>query len=422
MKKVVAKTSRKSKLKSKLKSKPAAKTLKKSTANFPQNDTQKISGKKSGKAKNQVVLLGTRKGAFIFRSDSKRRHWNMSGPHFLGSIVYHMVLDPRDSKTLLVACKDGHLGPTIFRSTDFGKNWEESKKPPAFQKSEDKTNARVVDHTFWLTPGHSSEKEVWYAGTSPQGLFRSNDGGKTWSGVDGFNNHPDLTKWIGNNQDMTPDGGKMHSIIVDPRDARHIYLGMSSGGCLETTDGGNSWRRLNKGCERVFSDPDPDAGHDPHCIRMHPQNPDRLYMQNHCGIYMIDRPSDIWVRIGKTMPKSVGDIGFPMSVHPFDPDTAWVFPMDGSSVWPRVSPDGKPAVFKTSNAGKSWQRQDNGLPKNQAWLTVKRQAMCSDNGSPVGLYFGTTSGEVWASANEGGSWKCLAQHLPHIYSIEAAEV
>lgn len=367
-----------------------------------------------------VVLVGTRKGAFVLRSNAARKTWSVAGPHFLGSIVYHVVLDPRDHKTLLVACRTGHLGPTVFRSRDGGKTWKEATQPPAFPKAAAGETGRVVDHVFWLTPGHTSEPNTWYAGTSPQGLFRSQDGGVTWSSVTGFNDHPDRPKWTGTEQDLTPDGGKLHSILVDPRDAAHLYLGLSSGGFFESLDAGASWRRLNKGCDRVFAADDPDEGHDPHCVRLHPQQPDRLYMQNHCGIYRLDRPSDTWVRIGRAMPKKVGDIGFPMTVHPRDPDTAWVFPMDGGSVWPRVSPDGKPAVYVTRDAGKSWQRQDRGLPREQAWLTVKRQAMAADDVDTVGLYFGTTSGELWMSRNEGDTWTCIARHLPHIYSVETA--
>lgn len=399
------------------------KALKKTSVQAPAKKAPstkaKVSSKSVGKS---VVLVATRKGAFFLKSDAARSKWQLEGPHFLGSIIYHVVLDPRDSKTLLLACRSGHLGPTVFRSVDMGKNWTEAAKPPAFPKAAPGQTGRVVDHVFWLTPGHPSEKDVWYAGTSPQGLFRSADGGRTWDGVTHFNNHPERTKWTGGEQDMTPDGGKLHSILVDPRDAKHMYLGMSAGGCIETTDGGKSWAALNQGCDRVFSDPasDPDSGHDPHCIQMHPLNPDRLYMQNHCGIYRIDRPSNTWQRIGKSMPKTVGDIGFPITLHPKNSDVAWVFPMDGGSVWPRVSPDGKPAAYKTKNGGKTWQRQDKGLPGEQGWFTVKRQAMAADDGTPTGLYFGTTSGEVWASRNEGDSWICIAKHLPHIYAVEMA--
>ncbi len=367
-----------------------------------------------------AVLVGTRKGAFILRSDAARRKWKLNGPHFLGCIVHHILLDPRDARTLLAACRTGHLGPTVYRSSDLGRTWAEAKRPPAFPKAAEGKAGRVVDHVFWLTPGHPSEPDVWYAGTSPQALFRSGDGGRTWDGVAGFNDHPDRLTWVGGEQDLTPDGGKMHSVLIDPRDPKHMYLGMSSGGFFETLDRGASWRRMNKGCDRVFPVADPDAGHDPHCVRLHPLHPDRLWMQNHCGIYRLDRPSDTWARVGRSMPKKVGDIGFPMTLHPRDPDTAWVFPMDGGSVWPRVSPDGKPAVYRTSDAGKTWRRQDKGLPREQAWYTVKRQAMAADDCAAVGLYFGTTSGEVWASRDEGKTWACITAHLPHVYSVEAA--
>jgi photosystem II stability/assembly factor-like uncharacterized protein len=375
--------------------------------------------KVSGKKGSIFVLVGTRKGGFILRSDGARKKWDIQGPHFLGHIVYHLVLDPRDQRTMLMTCRAGHLGPSMFRSTDFGKSWHEAERPPAYPKAAD-GKGRVVDHTFWLTPGHASEPGVWYGGASPQGLFRTEDGGRTWDEVKGFNDHPDRVKWTGGEQDLTPDGGKMHSIIVHPDDPSHMYLGMSGGGFFETKDRGKTWARMNKGCDRVFDSPDADDGHDPHCVRMAPSDSNRLWMQNHCGIYRVDRPSDTWVRVGKAMPKAIGDVGFPMTVHPRDPDTVWVFPMDGTQVWPRTSIDGKPAVYKTSNAGKTWQRQDKGMPKQQAWFTVKRQAMNADTEAKVGLYFGTTSGEVWMSRDEGASWAPIAQHLPHIYSIETA--
>jgi photosystem II stability/assembly factor-like uncharacterized protein len=147
-----------------------------------------------------------------------------------------------------------------------------------------------------------------------------------------------------------------------------------------------------------------------------------LYQQNHCGIYRLDRPSNEWTRIGKNMPRQVGDVGFPMVVHPRDADTAWVLPMDGQTVWPRTSPGGKPSVYVTRNGGKRWQRLDAGLPASQAWWTVKRQAMTSDVQDPVGLYFGTTSGELWMSRDEGQRWTCIARNLPEIYAVEAAAV
>jgi hypothetical protein len=366
-----------------------------------------------------LLLVAARKGAWLFHGDPKRRTWRVDGPHFLGHVLNHLVLDPRDGRTLLAAAKTGHLGPTVFRSTDLGRTWKEAARPPAFAKAEG--NGRAVDHTFWLTPGHASEPGSWYAGTSPQGLFRSEDGGVTWEPIPSVNDDPQFRVWMGTVQDGTPDGPKLHSIIVDPRDPAHVYFAMSGGGVHESLDRGLSWAPLVKGLEVVEGfDPANVTFHDPHCVRLCPTNPDRLYQQNHCGVYRIERPSHEWVRIGRSMPKRTGDIGFPMVVHPRDADTAWVFPMDGTTVWPRTSPDGRPSVHVTRNGGRTWQRLTAGFPARQAWWTVKRQAMTSDQETPVGLYFGTTSGELWTSRDEGRRWSCIARHLPEIYAVEAA--
>ena len=370
-----------------------------------------------------VLLVATRKGAWIFRSDARRRAWEVDGPHFLGHTVNHLKLDPRDGRTLLAAAKTGHLGPTVFRSTNLGRSWKEATQPPAFAKAPEGSSGRAVDHTFWLTPGHPDERDTWYAGTSPQGLFRSEDGGVSWAPLSSINDDPRYREWMGTVQDGTPDGPKLHSIIVDPRDPAHLYFAMSGGGVHESNDGGRSWAPLVKGMDVVEGfDPGTITFHDPHCVRLCPSNPDRLYQQNHCGIYRLDRPGDQWQRIGRKMPKRVGDIGFPMVVHPRDDEVAWVFPMDGTSVWPRTSPQGRPAVYGTRNGGKTWQRLDAGMPAGQAWWTVKRQAMATDAEDPVGLYFGTTSGELWLSRDEGARWSCIAQHLPEIYAVEAAEL
>lgn len=363
------------------------------------------------------LLVATRKGLWTIVSDPARNAWKLAGPQFLGHIVHHAVVDPRDGRTMLAAARTGHLGPTVFRSTDNGRTWKEATRPPAFGEG----SGRVVDHTFWLTPGHASEPGIWYAGTSPQGLFRSGDAGATWEGVNGFNQHPQRKAWCGGDQDGTPDGAKLHSIIVDPRDPRHLYIGMSSGGVFESVDGGNGWHPLNKGVRADFlPDPFPEYGHDPHCVRQAPGHPDRLYQQNHCGIYRIDRPNDAWQDIGAGMPRIAGAIGFPLVVHPRDPDTLWVFPMDGTTVWPRTAPGGKPAAYRSRDGGRTWKRQDLGFPRSQAWWTVKRQAMTIDAREPAGIYIGTTSGEVWGSRDEGRTFRNLARHLPQIYAVEAA--
>jgi photosystem II stability/assembly factor-like uncharacterized protein len=282
-----------------------------------------------------------------------------------------------------------------------------------------------VKHVFWLQPGHADEPGVWYAGTSPPALFRSTDGGDTWRGVTGFNEHPMYMQWVRPDEIGPPDGATLHSINVDPRDARHLMLGVSAGGVFESTNRGKDWKPVNRGCEMDFFPGEHEYGHDPHCFAMHPLDPQRLWQQNHCGIYRMDRVAgqeDRWIRVGNNMPKPVGDIGFPIVLHPRDPDTAWVFPMDGTSVWPRVSPGGQPAAYRTRDAGKTWERLDKGLPKEQGWFTVKRQCMAQDSRESIGLYFGTTSGEIWAGKNGGERWTCIAKHLPHIYSLEVAGV
>lgn len=366
------------------------------------------------------LLIGTRKGAFVLSCSGARQNWRLSAPLYLGHIVYHTILDPRDQKTILMAAKTGHLGPTIFRSRDRGATWTEAKSPPAFPRAVADSDGRAVESVFWLTPGHWSEEDVWYAGTSPAGLFRSEDGGDTWEPVSGFNDHPLYAEWTKNGP--TPGGQLLHSILIDPSARNQMYLSISVGGVFESADQGQSWAPLNRGCDADFM-PEQivDYGHDPHCVVLHPLKPSRLYQQNHCGIYRLDRPSDQWIRIGRNMPESVGDIGFPIVLHPRNPDCAWVFPMDGSTVWPRTSPGGKPSTYATYDAGQSWTRQDKGFPTKDAYFTVKRQAMTADTCDSVGLYLGTAQGEVWSSYDAGESWRCLVSYLPEIYSLTVAE-
>ena len=260
---------------------------------------------------------------------------------FLGHIVQHLVLDPRDRTTMLMAARTGHLGPTLMRSTDFGATWQEAERPPAFARGD--RLERSLRSVFWLSPGTADEPDVWYAGGSPQGLFRSEDGGETWEPVAGWNDHPEWKTWAEWPEENTPDGSMLHSIIVDPRDPAHIYIGLSGGGVFESTDGGKDWAPLNAGSlASFFPDPEPEFGHDPHCVRLHPLRPDRLYQQNHCGIYRMERPEGRWVRVGDNMPRDVGDIGFPSSSIRATPTrcgcSRWTVPMCGRARVPTAIP------------------------------------------------------------------------------------
>lgn len=373
------------------------------------------------------ILVGTRKGAFILHGDESRRSWHLSDGMFVGNIIHHVAMDPRDRRTILLCARTGHLGPTVFRSTDLGSSWQESARPPAFPKASKGQKGLVVDHNFWLTPGHPGEPHVWYLGSSPPGLFRSEDDGNSWEGVAGYNEHRKWGSSVHAGEDGPPDGSTLHSILIDPRDANHMYICVSdgsAGGVFESADKGADWKPINRGLRSDFMPvPDAETGHDPHCMRMHPLYPDILYQQNHCGIYRMDRTAGIWDRIGANLPKEndISDYSFPIVLHPRNRDTVWVMPLDGGFPLGRVTPHGKPATYVTRDGGKTWQRQDEGLPKRDAWFTLKRQAMCADSREPVGIYFGTTGGEVWASRDEGETWAQIARSLPEIYSIEVAE-
>ena len=369
------------------------------------------------------LLVGTRKGAWTISTDSERSKWQIEGPMHLGAVVSHYVADPRKPGVQLMSVGSGHLGPSVFISRDFGSSWTEATTPPAFSVEPNGVE-RSVDHVFWLTPGHASEPNTWFAGTSPQGLFKSVDGGDTWQEVMGFNHHPDFFEWRGGDKDGTPDGPKLHSVIVDHSDKNHLLLGMSSGGIFESFDAGATWSALNSGVAMDFYPPKEDGseyefGHDPHCLIMHPRDTHRLYHQNHCGLYALDRSTGTrWTRIGDNMPKEVGDIGFPIVVHPRDPNTIWVFPMDGSGQWPRTSPADRPAVYCSRDGGASFIRQAKGFPEQQAWWTVKRQCMAVDAMDSIGVYLGTSNGQLWGSVDAGENWQPIAMDLPQIFSVE----
>ena len=255
--------------------------------------SRRTAAARSGGARRHVdLLVATRKGAFVLRGDSLRRGWRIEEPHFLGHETNHLTTDPRDGTTWLLAAKTGHLGPTVFRSTDGGQSWSEARRPPAFPKAPEGKDGPALDRVFCLAPGHASQPGVWWAGSVPHALFRSEDGGVSWELVVGFSDYLDgLRKQEPPRFFPTPGGAITHSILVDPRDPNHLYVSLSTGGCFETADAGASWRPLNQGVSADFlPDPDPEFGQDPHCMVLSPADPDRLYQQNHCGVYRLDRP------------------------------------------------------------------------------------------------------------------------------------
>ncbi len=375
----------------------------------------------------KALLVSTIKGGFLLERGS--RAWKIHGPFHLGSKVHDFRVDPRDGRTLLLTSTGGHLGPTIFRSKNLGKTWTEAKRPPQFEKkagaAKGTSRGQAVKMNFWLEPGPADQPGSWYCGTSPPALFHSRDGGATWSGVEGFNGNPKWLAWTGGGDSGTPDGSMLHSILVHPKDSKHLYVSTSSGGTFESLDAGKTWKPMNRGVAMDFKPGPPDEyGHDPHCAILHPADPDRLYQQNHCGIYRLDRKDgDTWVRIGKNMPKAIGDIGFVVVGHPADRDTVWVFPMNGTSLWPRTPIDAKPAIYRTQDAGRTWERLDRGLPREHAYFTVKRQAMvCDGDRKKPGIYFGTTGGEIWESRDGGENWNRAFASLPHIYGLRWAQI
>jgi len=308
----------------------------------------------------------------------------------------------------LMAAQTKTHGPMIFKSVDFGMNWVPVKVPPKFSTS------KTVAHIYRLTPGHTSEPNVWYAGTSPQGLFKSEDFGDTWQEVSGFNNHLQIDEWCGNSVSSTLKYEKIHSIMVHPQNARSLIIGMASGGVFESMDGGESWTSMNEGL--LTTNISDSLGRDPHLVVQHPMDPSRIYQQNQSGIFRLDVGRRVWEHIGAGI--DMGDIGFSLCVHPQDPNTLWVFPMEGTDIWSRVCTGGQPAVYCSKDGGDSWFRQDIGFPMWHAWFTVMSKAMVSDHYNSIGLYIGTTNGSIWHSDNEGNSWRQIITHLPKVYALE----
>jgi photosystem II stability/assembly factor-like uncharacterized protein len=354
-----------------------------------------------------LVMLGTRKGAFICESDARRRKWKMRGPYFKNSPVFHMAFDHRDGKTIFAAVNSGHFGPTIFRTKNFGKTWTNAKSPPRFAEG----SASTVEHVWHVEPGHADEPDVVYAGIAPAALFSSHDDGDSWSLNGELNMHPTRSQW-------QPGAGGLclHSILIDPSKHKRMYVGISAVGVFRSDDGGHSWVPKNKNVRADFlPEKYPEFGQCVHKLVMDPNTPDFLYQQNHCGVYRTEDGADSWVEISKGLPSG---FGFPMVAHPHKSRTFYVVPEEGDFF--RVAAKLQFRVYATVNGGQTWRKLGKGLPSKNAYLGCYREGLASDQLDPTGLYVGTRMGHVFHSTNEGKGWQLLAQWLPPVYSVSTA--
>jgi hypothetical protein len=353
-----------------------------------------------------LVLLGTKKGAFILHGDGARGDWDLRGPFCECWPINHVVADPATG-TIYAGGGDAWFGPAVWKSEDLGASWSHSSEGLAYREGEEPIKA-----VWSLAPAKGS----LYAGVEPAGLFRSDDGGTAWRHVAGLRDHPTRPHW-------QPGGGGLilHSIVPHPEDERQAWVAISSAGVFHTTNGGDSWEPRNRGTRADYLPEDqryPEFGQCVHCLVMAPGAPDRLYQQNHCGMYRSDDGGRSWESIEAGLPSS---FGFPAATHPRDRETLFLVPLNGD-IAGRYVPQAQAAVWRTRDGGQSWQDLREGLPQKEVFFGVLRQAMATDRLEPAGVYFGTNTGSLYASADEGESWRCLARHLPPIYSVETLVV
>jgi len=358
-----------------------------------------------------LLLVGTMKGAFLFRADAERREWRMEGPHFRGEAVYAMALDQRGGRRrILAGGQSMHWGSVVRSSDDFGETWS----------APDRQNVRFPEDSglalanIWqIRPGRPGEPDVVYVGVEPAALFESRDAGETFAPVEGLLNHEHRSRW-------TPGGGGLclHTIVLDPNDPERMGIAISTGGFYRTDDGGRSWQARNHGVRAEFlPDKQPEFGQCVHKVVNHPSRPERLFLQNHWGLYRSDDWGDSWTDITNGVPS---DFGFAMEVHPRDPDTVYIIPLDSDMF--RIVPEAKLRVYRTRDAGASWHPLEQGLPQSDAYECVLRDGMATDGADPAGIYFGTRSGKLFGSADDGDSWMLISDSLPPIVSVKAAVV
>jgi len=364
---------------------------------------------------NVRVLVGTRKGAFIFTSDGRRQNWEISGPHFAGWEIYHVKGSPADPNRLYASQSSGWFGQVIQRSNDGGKTWETVGNEFTYE-------GNLGTHKWYDGSQHPWEfKRVWhlepaphdpdvvYAGAEDAALFQSKDGGKTWREFAG------LRGAKGNLWQPGAGGMAVHTILLDERRPGQIFVAISAAGVFRTDDGGTTWRPANRGLKSQFELPDPDAevGHCVHRIARHPSRPDTLFMQKHWDVMRTDNAGGNWTEVSGNLPT---DFGFPIDVHAHEPETIYVVPIKSDSE--HFPPEGKLRVYRSRTGGNDWEALTKGLPQKDCYVNVLRDAMAVDSFDPCGIYFGTTGGQVYASADNGDSWHAIARDLPAVLSVE----
>ena len=362
-------------------------------------------------AQQVLVLVGTRKGAFIMESAGERATWSVRGPYLEGQNVMHMALDPR-TRTLFAAVGDPWFGSRVYRSTDLGHSWNEPQSGPSFPAD----TGMKLEKVWNVTPGRDSEPGVVYAGVEPAALFRSADNGDTWEWMPTLNDHPSRPQW-------NPGAGGLclHTIILDPVDPQRMYIAISAAGLFRTTDGGASWEPANRGTRTNFMPGDPPAypefGQCVHKVVLNPAEPRRLYQQNHCGVYRSDDGADAWVEVTAGLPS---EWGLGIAMHPHNPDTVWVCP--GISSFKHWPPDGQLAVHRTRDQGRTWEKLTAGLPGQDAYVNVLRDGMATDTPEPAGVYIGTNTGQLFHSRDEGDTWQQAPALFPAINSVGTATI
>ncbi len=376
------------------------------------------------------ILVGTRKGAFILTADGKRRDWKVSGPFFAGWEIYHLKGSPLNPDRIYASQSSGWFGQVMQRSDDGGKTWstpDGSAVPSPEGLPSGKSNlfayeGEVGTHKFYDGSQHPWEfKRIWhvepsltepdtvYAGAEDAALFQSTDGGRSWKELSA------LRAAKGHLWQPGAGGMGLHTILLDPSDPKRIYIAISAAGAFRTNDGGVTWKPINRGLKSNYELPDPDAevGHCVHRIAMHPSRPGVLFMQKHWDVMRTDNAGDDWSEVSGNLPT---DFGFPIDVHAHEPETIYVVPITSDSE--HFPPDGKLRVYRSRTGGNEWEALTRGLPQENCYVNVLRDAMAVDQMDPCGVYFGTTGGQVYASPDGGDTWTAIVRDLPAVLSVE----